>query len=88
MRKLKLDIDHLEVQSFETAGTPEARGTVRGHISYNCNTQFAGCSNNTCPGGGHTCDAYSCPAESCDGCGTNRCGSEGTSEIMIDGICV
>jgi len=30
MGKLKLDLDRLRVESFDTAARPEARGTVRG----------------------------------------------------------
>jgi hypothetical protein len=32
MKKLRLDIESLDVQSFVAADTPEPRGTVRGHL--------------------------------------------------------
>ncbi|HEU0012637.1 MAG TPA: hypothetical protein VFQ45_03100 [Longimicrobium sp.] len=31
MKKLRLDLDDLEVESFPTAAAPTARATVRGH---------------------------------------------------------
>ena len=37
MRKLTLDLDTLNVQSFDTDPCAEAsRGTVRAHVSYDC----------------------------------------------------
>lgn len=35
-RKLKLDLDALEVESFDADGARGARGTVRGHLTYTC----------------------------------------------------
>ena len=41
MRKLTLDLDSLDVQSFDPAPVPAVvRGTVRGHGSYNDCTGF------------------------------------------------
>jgi len=33
MKKLKLDLDALQVETFEAERTPEPRGTVQGHAS-------------------------------------------------------
>src|SRR5262249_45263961 len=77
MRKLALAIEELDVQSFTTDEAGTERGTVHGHISQNCNTQFAGCTNQASCQGGYTCQGPSCPALSCDNCGTYRCATEG-----------
>lgn len=69
MRKIRLDIDELEVESFEPGSGDAARGTVRGH-----GTQYGSCQGScvyTC--GGRTCEApcvvdptlYVTCAESC-----------------------
>lgn len=87
MRKLTLNIEALDVQSFTTDDIGSERGTVRGHISINCNTNFAGCTNNASCQGGYTCGAgASCPALSCDNCGTYRCATEGSclNESCVD----
>jgi hypothetical protein len=58
-RKLKLNVDALQVDSFQASDAPEGRGTVRGHgpsaqcPTYHCTELYAGY---TCP---YTC-AYSC----------------------------
>ena len=33
MKKLRLDVEHLAVESFATAGAAGAHGTVRGHAA-------------------------------------------------------
>ncbi|HEX8692467.1 MAG TPA: hypothetical protein VF746_08620 [Longimicrobium sp.] len=53
MRKLKLDVEELKVDSFEVAEDEKApRGTVRGHAQYTdyrvCDTAVD-CSWNSCP---------------------------------------
>jgi hypothetical protein len=61
MNKIKLDLDRLHVDSFETATAEEiARGTVHGHYSQvgTCDGRVA-----TCQYGG-TCG---------QGCGTRKC---------------
>jgi hypothetical protein len=61
MRKLKLDLDSLVVQTFETAGDAGSRGTVKAHDSlattygpwncpYYCDPSDAPCSGPTCDG--------------------------------------
>lgn len=52
MRKIRLDIDALQVDSFETRAPEAERGTVRGHA-----TQYGSCQGScvqTC--GGRTCE--------------------------------
>lgn len=74
MRKLKLDLDHLAVESFDT-NPPEGaqRGTVLGLAP----TRFDTC---LCTGGGATCGL------SCDpGC-DNSVG--GTCDVSCNGTCV
>ena len=70
MRKLRLHLDQLEVETFEVSEGGERKGTVNGaERTIYCNTdEVANCSN-------YTCDPPSCPAESCGDCGTYYCGS-------------
>jgi hypothetical protein len=58
MKKLRLQVDELRVDSFTTAGTDADQGTVHAHISCRCTNAQGG----TCGGGascnwGPTCDA-------------------------------
>ena len=59
MKKLKLDVDALAVESFDTRAAESGAGTVHGHISYpnGCHTppdsypetcDYATCAGNTC----------------------------------------
>ena len=53
MRKIKLDIDALEVDSFETKPAAVERGTVRGHA-----TQYGSCQGSCVAScGGPTCES-------------------------------
>ena len=86
MKKLRLEIDALAVESFATAETPEAAGTVRGHgpndtapANYTCGAELS-CGPYTC--GAAFCvkdtDNYHCGtgAVTCMGCGTGGgCGT-------------
>jgi hypothetical protein len=67
MSKLKLDLNELRIESFETKDAEEARGTVQAHASaiMTCPSTCASCV--TCYA---TCFA-SCPANTCGG---NTCG--------------
>ena len=61
MRKIRLEMDALSVESFAPAGAPEvrARGTVRGAadtLVRSCQTQQYDCTAQ----GGYTCDYGSC----------------------------
>ena len=72
MEKLKLEIDALQVQSFEPDAAREGRGTVRGHLSayYElCNVDDTW--QNTC-----TCEP-TCNADTCFNCGSAGCASAG-----------
>jgi hypothetical protein len=44
MQKLKLELDHLQVQSFATGGDPTPAGTIKGNgaTDYHC-TALSGC---------------------------------------------
>ena len=53
MRKLRLDVDALSVQSFEPAPPETARGTVMGHAPTNPNAH-------TCDPLVGTCFGYTC----------------------------
>lgn len=63
MRKLKLDLDELAVEAFDTATVPAQRGTVEGaeQYTYLCGTgectgpNATSCDMSRC----HTC--YTCP---------------------------
>ena len=84
MRKLKLDLDQLAVDSFDTASPAPKGGTVFGEqctcytncTCPGCPTCYATCNGqatcaNTCA---NTCDDYTCAAScngTCVGCGTD-----------------
>ncbi len=62
MRKMKLDIDHLAVESFTTKdGNTDGRGTVHGNAATRFCTVIASCLPDTCQlscnGSCHTCPA-------------------------------
>ncbi|HYR09771.1 MAG TPA: hypothetical protein VEQ60_18490 [Longimicrobium sp.] len=59
MKKMKLELEQLAVDSFDTSAAPERRGTVYGRQV----TDFTHC---TCPG--HpSCDGYdTCQGPTCD----------------------
>jgi hypothetical protein len=58
-QKLKLNVDALEIESFQASEVPESRGTVQGHgPSAKCPTAF--CSDLY---GGYTC------GDTCGSCG-------------------
>lgn len=68
MKKLRLNLDALAVESF-TAGEDElaSRGTVAGHISTRCTAGAMTCDDgNTCVPAGATCDNDTCYV-SCNG---------------------
>lgn len=59
MNKVKLAVEALRVESFETAAAPGGAGTVRGHedtLERACQTQQYDCTVQ----GGYTCDYGSC----------------------------
>jgi hypothetical protein len=74
MRKLKLDIEQLEVESFSVTRDTRAAGTVHGHAeaTYGCTEGYAGCAADSV---GDTCNVLcshthvgtSCDYVSCEG---------------------
>jgi hypothetical protein len=69
MRKLKLQVEDLEIVSFETVRLQDGRGTVAGHVE-----QFpASVQGNTC-----TSDAVCNPAHTRDGGNTCQESCQGT----------
>lgn len=61
MRKMRLQLDALVVESFPTAGMSQARGTVRGHASLYWEDCYE---SETCDGAGWPCEATD---QSCGG---------------------
>jgi hypothetical protein len=75
MAKLKLHLDALSVESFDTTGAEKAKGTVFGE-QCTCYTQC------TCPGC-PTCDntcAYTCDDATCPACPTCAASCNGTCQ--------
>ena len=82
MRKLKLDLEMLAVESFTPDSAPAGRRTVRGHVSLyweDCNPS------DTCAGAGWPCEptdqscAGTCYVHTCQpGCGAGTGGTGGT----------
>jgi hypothetical protein len=75
MRKLRLAVDALEVESFALAAEPQEHGTIYAHISDRCsnpcNTDWCGDPNHTA-----TCDGNTCLPTMCGQltCAYNTCG--------------
>jgi len=80
MKKLNLNLEHLEVESFETAGGEPRVGTVRGHVCSDVCTA-------SCPPG--TCGILPQSAESeCNAFpGSKFCGTGDTCDLSICGPC-
>lgn len=57
MKKLKLDVDRLDVASFATSAAEQiaARGTLHGHESHLTGTETYRCPTPTCPTLADTC---------------------------------
>jgi hypothetical protein len=94
MRKLRLELDTLVVESFSPAGGPAARGTVRGHLSL----YWEDCSPDDTQGG-FTCDptdqscngtcVHTCEPGGCGGGGSAGCGGGSDPAVTCNGvICV
>lgn len=84
MKKIRLDLDDLKVESFVTSeGGSSADGTVFGMGNTECD--------NTCEGVGATCDGNGCPsAGDCDytAAGALTCtGGPGASAMCETGAC-
>jgi len=87
MRKLRLDIDELQVESFTIArDASRGSGSVRAHAqaTYGCTEGYAGCAaetiGETCDvlcsdtHGGFSCDYFTCVNQTCNQ--GNSCQSE------------
>jgi hypothetical protein len=81
MKKLRLDIEQLAVESFDvTTDVVRARGTVRGQLTSPASCLATDCNQNTCAA---TC--MTCPDTCWDSCGEtcyNSC--YGTCEVTCD----
>lgn len=91
MRKLRLELDALKVETFAPAEGAAARGTVRGHASLfweDCQPS------ETCPGAGWPCEYTeqscngTCYQQSCQpgGCGSGGCGDPSDPAITCNGV--
>ncbi len=89
MNKLKLTLDALTVESFNTSAVSHAKGTVMGEQQCSC---AGSCPNQTCAATcPQTCDDATC-AESCYGtcagggftCGYESCGGSCFQSRCID----
>jgi hypothetical protein len=71
MRKLRLSVDELTVESFRTADEESGVGTVQGFDSTTAGQRLCGCTGN-----GNPCDTDGCGSYACsDGC-TAGCGTD------------
>jgi hypothetical protein len=82
MRKIRLDIEDLTVESFDTADQEKSAGTVHGHETedWGCNSEFSNCA--TCVEG--------CPRDTmtCFGsCRNSQYYPGGPCEPYIDPYC-
>jgi hypothetical protein len=82
MRKMRLQVDALRVESFDTAAASPERGTVHGHASLYWEDCYE---SETCPGAGWPCDPTdqscggTCYEFTCHpGCGGTAGGSGGS----------
>ena len=74
MKKRKLDLDELDVETFETAESSRERGTVIGHATLRACT--LDCTANYSCGG--TCGYESCHASACCATWQESCGGYGS----------
>ncbi len=76
MKKLRLELDNLQVESFATDRGEGDRGTVEGHISTRCTGGGMTCdAGNTC-GDNATCGQNATCYVSCNGSCPNPCTNE------------
>lgn len=72
MKKLRLEIDELAVESFEVAKAPGEKGTVRGEQqTFTCQPETCidyTCVGNGCPTFDPTCDQYVSCMNTCQTC--------------------
>jgi hypothetical protein len=89
MRKLKLDLSDLTVDSFETrVSWPKARGTLFGQSGHDSGTEATVCWGLTCPACGDTayvfCTASNCDTGDCGGGSGDTCTCPDTSLTCVD----
>ncbi len=60
-KKIRIDVNDLEVESFETMQEKEERGTVKAYDSWGCSASCYSCDPPD------TCEGNTCQFESCDG---------------------
>ncbi len=83
MKKLKLEIENLAVESFDTSASEKPKGTVFGE---QCTCQTA-CTCPGCPSCDYTC-AYTCDDATCPACPTCAASCNGTcNEASCYGTC-
>lgn len=94
-RKLRLELDQLQVETFQPEQRTVGRGTVRGHDPYDTSTgDFAGCPcqtrENTCAGSCAPSCQFTCPGRAgCDDGETvyltcpASCGWEGGQAVLF-----
>ena len=85
MSKLKLHLEELSVESFDTTASEKAKGTVFGE---QC-TCYTNCTCPGCPSCDATCPAtcaYTCDDASCAGTCGDTCNC-GTYDYTCDGYC-
>jgi hypothetical protein len=98
MRKLILDVDALEVESFETAAEARETGTVNGRAAalepdidkspiYSCKTCFASCKTCDVSCNGTCFDATCLSCFTCATCGES-CGVTMCQATFPDNCCV
>ncbi len=88
MKKLKLNLDDIKVESFETsANNLSAVGTVKGNATLTEYVTCNGCTHITCGNTcGNTCNGNTCDGNTCDGtCDGNTC--DGTCNVSCFGTC-
>ena len=90
MKKLKLDLDALQVESFEAEQAPEPRGTVQAHASSGGGGDF-GCVNQCvtvgvtdlgCASEFGCASDFVCPSEQCSGWECNSLSGCVTYEVI------
>ncbi|HEY0019669.1 MAG TPA: hypothetical protein VGC13_25420 [Longimicrobium sp.] len=69
MKKLTLNVEKIEVESFNTdSAATDPRGTVLAHATFRCSQNPDNtCFEDTCQ------DVYTCGFLSCGACGTYKC---------------
>ena len=84
MRKLRLDIDQLRVETFATAEEQEASGTVLGNMPFKypaSDDSNCGCGSGSDPSGYESCPCtqrYSCPNGCTEFCTVVECPTQAT----------